>query len=84
MLAADKRVGRTHLNVEHQGGRGAGGHCFIKDFATLREMYSNIKKENYSMSGYELIRTAEEYNQLLLKKSGKDLDLLRGVYNKKL
>ncbi len=78
MLAADKRVGRTHLDVEHQGGRGAGGHCFIKDFAALREMYGNIEHSN--VNGMHLIRTAENYNRELLESTGKDLDLLNGVY----
>jgi len=84
MLGADKRVGDTHLDVEHQGGRGAGGHCFIKDFAALKEMYINMDscKGNYNTFGDELIRAAESYNKSLLFKSGKSLDLLEGVYGK--
>jgi UDP-glucose 6-dehydrogenase len=38
-MSADKRIGRTHLDAVHKGGRGAGGHCFIKDMAAFAEMY---------------------------------------------
>src|SRR3990167_8015843 len=31
--AADKRIGRTHLDIFHKGGRGAGGKCLRKDLA---------------------------------------------------
>jgi len=83
MLGADKRIGRTHLDVIHQGGRGAGGHCFIKDFAALREMYKEIKdKKVINATTLEFIKYAEEFNYQLLKDSNKDLDLLDGVYGK--
>jgi UDPglucose 6-dehydrogenase len=88
MMGADKRVGRTHLVAEHQGGRGAGGHCFIKDFAGYRSLYkkSITNKKNvkdYIDIGYygnEMLKSAEEYNKKLLIKSGKSKDLLDGVY----
>jgi len=41
-MAADPRIGRTHLDPVHQGGRGAGGHCFIKDFAAFSQMYESL------------------------------------------
>lgn len=107
MLSADKRVGRTHLDVIHKSGvdkknkigRGAGGHCFIKDMEAFREMYmseydygeklSKIVADDHSvkiddmtsnMHGFNLLANIVEYNKKLLKDSGKDLDLLKGVY----
>jgi nucleotide sugar dehydrogenase len=84
MLAADKRVGRTHLEVVHQGGRGAGGHCFIKDFAALREMYEELAKvspdNNRLSDGLKMLAQMEKFNFDLLKETGKSVDLLEGVY----
>lgn len=79
-VAADKRVGRTHLEVKHQGGRGAGGHCFIKDLEAFRDMYINsveVDHENYAKG---LLYNLSMLNRKLLSKTGKDLDLLKGVY----
>jgi nucleotide sugar dehydrogenase len=76
-MAADPRLGSTHLDPIHKSGRGAGGHCFIKDFAAFREMYEN---EVGDKLGVAALRALEEKNIDLLKSSGKDLELLRGVY----
>ena len=38
-MSADSRIGSSHLNPIHKSGRGAGGNCFIKDFAAFEEMY---------------------------------------------
>jgi len=77
IMGADKRVGKTHLQANHKSGRGAGGHCFIKDFAAFRSLYAKTTR-NYL--GDKLLHEAEEYNKFLLKTTGKDLDLLKGVY----
>ncbi len=58
-------------------GRGAGGHCFIKDFKAFRENFENIIKDEKSIWVLEAI---ERKNIDLLIKSGKDLDLLKDVY----
>jgi len=83
-LGADKRVGRTHLDAEHQGGRGAGGHCFIKDMSAFREMYIKsagiMKSESHELQAIKFLSAIEDLNKKLLKKSGKSIDLLRGVY----
>lgn len=83
-LGADPRIGPSHLKVidesGHPGsvaGRGAGGHCFIKDFAVLSQMYRELVGEE---EGAKLLEALEEKNNKLLKDSGKDLDLLKGVY----
>ena len=85
-FAADPRMGRSHLDPIHQSGhggepgRGAGGHCFIKDFAAFRQVYE--KTFPADTKGIEVLKTLEEKNVQLLRDSGKDLDLLEGVYGK--
>jgi UDP-glucose 6-dehydrogenase len=71
-------------NSGHQGakkGRGAGGHCFPKDFAALRELSS--KKVGKKSSTTKLLETLEKYNIELLIHSKKDLGLLEGIYGSK-
>ena len=94
-MSADPRVGKSHLIPVHKsgtlgsdnfelriekdqgGGRGAGGHCFIKDFAAFREAYERVVGDE---KGVRLLKAMEDKNIELLKNSGKDLDLLKGVY----
>lgn len=83
-LAADARIGPSHLKVWHESrpgvppGRGAAGHCFIKDMAALRELYERVLPDD--VEGAKLLRALERKNAKLMKDSGKDLDLLEGVY----
>ena len=79
ILGADRRIGKTHLDAIHKGGRGAGGHCFIKDFAAFVKLYDTT----HNIEGMNFLFTAEEYNKQLLKNSKKDLKLLSGVYDVK-
>jgi len=85
-VGADSRLGHSHLDIVHFGGRGAGGHCFIKDFAALREMYvkqfetERNNKDPHYIAGLNLLRATEEFNKSLLLETGKDKDLLQGVY----
>lgn len=67
-----------YLDPVHKGGRGAGGHCFIKDFAALRDSYEREVPED--KEGAALLRAFEKKNNQLLQDSGKDIDLLEGVY----
>lgn len=82
-VAADPRIGPSHLDPVHasgiseQVGRGAGGNCFIKDFAALTEFY---EKHLEDASGLEVLKSMEKKNNELLRSTGKDLDLLEGVY----
>lgn len=69
-----------YLDPVHKSGRGAGGHCFIKDFAALRAEYERLLPDD--KEGSALLRAFEEKNNRLLKDTGKDLDLLEGVYGK--
>lgn len=84
-MAADPRIGTSHMQVidssGHQGavaGRGAGGHCFPKDLAALREVYESLVTDD--QAGQELFRALEKKNNQLLLNTGKDLDLLKGIY----
>lgn len=94
-MSEDPRVGKSHLipvhksgtigsdnfdlfvKEEENGGRGAGGHCFIKDFSAFKEIY---EKHIGDEKGMSLLKAMEDKNIELLVKSGKDLDLLAGVY----
>jgi hypothetical protein len=63
----------------HKTGRGAGGPCFIKDFAAFAKLYRDTigKKE-----GVAFLKAAEKKNIILLAGSNKDMHLLEGVYGK--
>lgn len=78
-LEADPMVSNWYIKPLHKSGRGAGGPCFIKDFAAFTTLYRNSigKKE-----GIALLEAAERQNVKLLADSKKDLGLLRGVYGK--
>lgn len=78
-MAADSRIGSTHLNPIHKRGRGAGGNCFIKDFSAFIEMYSKSVDDDL---GIKFLKSVEKKNIELLLKSKKDIDLLEGVYGK--
>lgn len=98
-MSADPRVGASHLmpvhksgtlgsdnfhltrQKEHGKGRGAGGHCFIKDFAAFREMYEKTAGDE---KGAALLKAMEEKNIDLLVSTGKDLDLLAGIYGEEI
>ncbi|MCB9815597.1 hypothetical protein H6785_03420 [Candidatus Nomurabacteria bacterium] len=82
----DERIGKSHTEVLHYSGhakekegvkRGAGGHCFIKDFEALRSFHSQIIGKDQA---YDMLTKMVEYNNHLLISSEKDLDLLEGVY----
>lgn len=77
-MAADPRIGRSHLDPVHKSGRGAGGHCFIKDFAAFADLYASTMRRD--KAGIKVLESLRDKNIDLLVKSGKDLDLLAGVY----
>ena len=70
-----------HLNpaMNTEGERGAGGHCFIKDYAAFIEMY---KKNVGDDLGVKALEALEQKNIDLLVSTNKDIDLLEGVYGK--
>jgi UDP-glucose 6-dehydrogenase len=60
--------------------RGAGGHCFIKDFKAFRESFDTLLHDEKSL---QILKALEDKNIDLLVKSRKDLDLLQNVYGEK-
>lgn len=85
-VAADPRIGPSHMEPVHKSGhvggsgkdgRGAGGHCFIKDFAAFVDLYRESVSDNHGLGVLEKLR---DKNIDLLLQSEKDLDLLHGVY----
>lgn len=77
-IAADPENGPEYTRPVDQGGRGAGGVCFIKDMAALRGHYEMYCKDD--AIGIDVLKAMEKKNIHLLTSTGKDLDLLRGVY----
>jgi len=77
MVAADKRIGPSHLKIADDGGRGAGGHCFIKDFEAFIGLYEKAANDPEGLLALESWR---DKNLQLLRDSGKNIDLLREVY----
>lgn len=75
-MTKDPRIGESHTDPVHDGGRGAGGHCFIKDFEAFRGFF----KEVGDSKGDDLLAAFVAYNNRLLIGSGKNVDLLTGVY----
>lgn len=76
-IEADPLVCNRYARPVHKSGRGAGGHCFIKDVAAIRREY---EKQFLNSSGIAVFDAMEKKNIELLRSSGKDLDLLSDVY----
>lgn len=83
----DPRIGTSHSEPIHVSGhdtpqgpvkkRGAGGHCFIKDFEAFRKMYDQYTGDE---TGSDLMKALAYKNIQLLVESNKDLEILEGVY----
>lgn len=86
-LIADPRIGSSHIDPVHKSGhsekagRGAGGHCFIKDFAAFSNLYEKLVSDP---EGKKLLHALAGKNNALLLQSGKDIDLLEGVYGQEM
>lgn len=82
-VSADPRIGPSHLQVLSasghtiQSGRGAGGHCFIKDLEAFRRQYNELVHDEV---GDAFLKALVVKNNALLINSEKDLDLLTEVY----
>jgi len=79
-IHADPLVPNRYAHPVHKGGRGAGGACFIKDVASLARLYESTVRHP---KGVALLKALEDKNIALLLGSGKDHDLLQGVYGEK-
>ncbi|MES3032193.1 MAG: hypothetical protein V4699_03050 [Patescibacteria group bacterium] len=76
-MKSDPFMASKYWEPIHKGGRGAGGHCFIKDFAILSSIYKKIMNDPL---GAQVLLDLEKKNIELLQKSEKDTELLKGVY----
>lgn len=87
-MSADERIGKSHMHPVHASGhseaaigRGAGGHCFIKDFAAFEKLYK--EKVSGDLAGQAALAALQKKNNELLRSTKKDTDLLEGVFGKK-
>ena len=78
-LIHDPRIGESHTQPLHSSGRGAGGHCLIKDFEALRRIYVAVTDD---AEGSTYLKAMAEKNIALLMSTNKDIDLIEGVYGK--
>ncbi len=82
-VSADSRIGTSHMMPVHasgvstHSGRGAGGHCFPKDFEALLQEHRKVMKDE---KGLAVLRSLRDKNNELLISSGKDIDLLTDIY----
>lgn len=77
----DPRIGESHTQPVHDKGRGAGGHCFIKDFEAFRKYHHELVGNPESDAA---LKALTELNIKLLVDSDKNIDLLKGVFGENL
>lgn len=78
-IEADPLICNRYSNPMHKSGRGAGGACFIKDFAAF---YRHHHKLIGHSTASAFMKAAEKHNIALLTETSKDIALLEGVYGK--
>jgi UDPglucose 6-dehydrogenase len=82
-MVADPRIGDSHLYPVHassvgtKSGRGAGGHCFIKDFAAFTDQYEKLIDDKL---GVNMLNAIRDKNLDLLLSTDKDIDIVKDVY----
>ncbi len=77
-IMSDPFIPNRYSEPIHKSGRGAGGHCFIKDFEAFAGAYRSVLSQD--QVGGMLLQANIRKNIELLKQTHKDLDLLEGVY----
>ena len=80
-LLADPYIPNRYSQPVHKSGRGAGGGCFIKDFAAFRDVYEKLMPKD--VASIAALKAFEKKNIQLLTDTNKDLELLVGVYGPK-
>lgn len=78
MVDSDIMMSPYYNKPIHKGGRGAGGHCFVKDMAAFRHAYESHLPDD--QAGLAILRAMEKKNLELLKKSEKSQDIVKEVY----
>lgn len=76
-MGTDSRIGMSHVHIDDEGGRGAGGCCFIKDMEAFRQVYDRVANNR---AGSAMLESIIQKNIILLKESGKDIEHLCNVY----
>ncbi len=71
-MAADKRIGRTHLDIFHKGYRGYGGKCLPKDTRALIQLAAARGVD------LTLLQSSEDYNNALVAAQGMDIQWQEG------
>jgi UDPglucose 6-dehydrogenase len=81
-MSADEFNGPRYMTVVDQKGRGAGGVCFIKDFVAFKRLYEKMAdlKLGGDSAGVAMLAAIEAKNVALLRATGKDIELIKGVY----
>jgi UDPglucose 6-dehydrogenase len=65
-MAADQRIGKSHLDVTHGGYRGFGGYCFPKDLDAFIHFAKAIGFED----GAQVLEADRKFNEDLLQSQG--------------
>jgi UDPglucose 6-dehydrogenase len=69
-MAADHRIGDSHLDVYHGGYRGFGGYCFPKDLSAFMMFAKNLGMDNL----HDLLKSDWKFNEALLHTQGLTID----------
>ena len=78
IMNVDPMMSSYYNSPLHKSGRGAGGHCFIKDMAAFSRLYAEQYPED--QKGIAVFRSMELKNLELLSLTGKSQDLVQDVY----
>ena len=77
-IAAEPWIGDMHIDPIHKTGRGAGGICFIKDYAAfVQHAREFLSEDEYALA---LLEAIEKKNRHLLESTNKDQNVLTEVY----
>jgi nucleotide sugar dehydrogenase len=76
-LEADPMISNWYIRPFDKGGRGAGGQCFIKDFAAFAHLYSAFVGRS---EGCDFMTATQKMNIALLTETNKDFDIIEEVY----
>ncbi|OGZ45442.1 MAG: hypothetical protein A2756_00285 [Candidatus Ryanbacteria bacterium RIFCSPHIGHO2_01_FULL_48_27] len=82
ILAHDRRIGDSWLDVDHGSYRGFGGYCFPKDtsalIATARSLFSKMPRDATERvvfaKAIQFLESLWEYNEVLLESQGLTID----------
>lgn len=80
-LVANPFIASRYSVPVHKGGRGAGGNCFIKDFAALRTFVEATLP--HDTRALEMLKGIEKKNLHLLASTKKDAHIVKRVYGDK-